>query len=97
MYFPILVFVYLRYAEHFVMVYVISTGAHFLPYAWFYNTKSFAVMAVLISIGALWLGLILPVQRIYLIPLFLSALLVVLAVWIGLDYRAKKKWVGAHP
>ncbi len=96
-YFPILVFVYLRYTEHFVMVYVIITGAHFLPYAWFYNTKSFAVMAVVISVGAMWLGLILPIGNIYLIPLFLSASLCVLAVWIGLDYQAKKKSIEAHP
>ncbi|WP_020601454.1 DUF7010 family protein [Spirosoma spitsbergense] len=95
-YFPILVFVYLRHTEHFIMVYVIITGAHFLPYAWFYNTKSFAVMSVLISVGAMWLGLILPVQNVYLIPLFLSASLCVLAIWIGLDYQAKKKLVKAY-
>jgi hypothetical protein len=95
-YFPILIFVYLRYTEHFIMVYVIITGAHFLPYAWFYNTKSFAVMSVVISVGAMWLGLILPVQNVYLIPLFLSASLLVLAVWIGLDYQAKKKSLQAN-
>ena len=78
------------------MVYVIITGAHFLPYAWFYNTKSFAVMSVLISVGAMCLGLILPAQNLYLIPLFLSASLVVLAVWTGLDYQTKKKSVEAN-
>ncbi len=90
-YFPILFFVYFKHTEHFLMVYVIITGAHFLPYAWFYNTRSFAVMAVLISVGAMWLGLVLPVQQIYLIPLFMSGALLILAAWITLDYRAKEK------
>ena len=92
-YFPILFFVYLRHPEQFIMVYVIITGAHFLPYAWFYNTRSFAVMAVLISVGAMWLGLKLPVQNLYLIPLFLSGSLLILAIWTGLDYQTKKKLV----
>jgi hypothetical protein len=89
-YFPILVFVYLRHPEYFIMVYVIITGAHFLPYAWFYNTKSYVVMAVLISVGTMWLGLRLPVEDLYLIPLFMSASLVVLGIWLLIDYRIKK-------
>ena len=90
-YFPILIFVYLKHPEHFIMVYVIITGAHFLPYAWFYNTKSFAVMSVFISLGTMWLGLTLPEQKLYLIPLFMSGSLLVLAVWLTLDYQIKKK------
>ncbi|MFD2934999.1 DUF7010 family protein [Spirosoma flavum] len=90
-YFPILLVVYLKHTEHFIMVYVIITGAHFLPYAWFYNTKSFVVMSVLISIGAMWLGLILPVQELYLIPLFMSVSLFILAIWLVIDYQIKKK------
>jgi hypothetical protein len=89
-YFPILVFVYLRHPEYFIMVYVIITGAHFLPYAWFYNTRSYVVMAVLISVGTMWLGLRLPVEKLYLIPLFMSASLVVLGIWLLIDYRIKK-------
>ncbi len=95
-YFPILFFVYARHPEYFIMVYVIITGAHFLPYAWFYNTRSFAIMAILISVGAAWLGIVLPVQRLYLIPLFMSVSLLVLAVWLTADYQTKKKLSGAH-
>jgi len=54
------------------MVYVIITGGHFFPYAWFYKTKLYAVFAGIITIGAMTLGLILPLTEIYFIPIFMS-------------------------
>ena len=38
------------------MALAIITGAHFFPYAWFCQTKSFAVMAGVITIGAAYIG-----------------------------------------
>lgn len=89
-YFPILVFVYLKHTDHFIMVYVIITAAHFLPYTWFYNTLSFVVMSITISVGAMWLGMILTPQQTYLIPLFMAVSLLVLAIWLLIDYQKKK-------
>ena len=89
-YFPLLVFVYMRYPQHFVMAYGITTGAHFFPYAWFYRAPAFAILAGVISAGCLVLGLCLgPGQR-YLIPAFVAACLVVLAVLLGRAYRQNK-------
>ena len=96
-YFPILVFVFLKAPEQFLMVYVVITGAHFLPYTWFYNTNAFAVIAAVVSIGAVWLQLVLPVESLYMIPLFLSVALLVLGVWLFLDYRAKLRSVSPEP
>ncbi|RYF73288.1 MAG: hypothetical protein EOO39_10685 [Cytophagaceae bacterium] len=89
-YFPILVFMYVRHPDYFIMVYVVITGAHFLPYAWFYDTKAYVIVSVVISVGAMWLGLTLPTEDLYLIPLFMSASLIVLGVWLLIDYRTKK-------
>lgn len=86
-----MVFVYVRHPEYFIMVYVIITGAHFLPYAWFYNTRAYVVMSALVSVGAMWLGLELPVEKLYLIPLLMSASLIALGVWLLIDYRIKKQ------
>lgn len=44
-YFPFLILILLKSPQYFVMTYVIITGAHFSPYAWYYNEKSFAIMA----------------------------------------------------
>lgn len=89
-YFPFLVFILLKSPDYFVMTYVIITGAHFFPYAWFYNEISYAIMAGLIGIGALLLGLRLAPSHMYLIPLFLSVMLMILAVMIYLSYGKKQ-------
>lgn len=86
-YFPLLVFVYMRHPQHFIMAYGIITGAHFFPYAWFYRAPAFAVLAGVISAGCLVLGLRLAPGQLYLIPAFVAACLVVLAVLLGRAYR----------
>ncbi len=78
-YFPFLIFVLIKMPDYFVMVYAIITGAHFFPYAWFFKSVAYAIVAVIISVGAMLLGLLLPQQSFYLIPLFLSASLLILA------------------
>ncbi|MBP9925144.1 MAG: hypothetical protein KBF45_04080 [Cyclobacteriaceae bacterium] len=89
-YFPMLVFVLIMKPEYFVLCYVIITGAHFFPYAWYYNTKAFAVMAGVISIGAMAIALTVQPANLYLIPLFMVGSLLVLAVWLFLDFKQSK-------
>jgi CHASE2 domain-containing sensor protein len=76
--------------DYFAMVYVIITGAHFFPYAWFYKTNLYAIFAGIISFGALILGLILPVEKTYLVPVFMSASLVVLTILLYVDSKKKQ-------
>jgi hypothetical protein len=89
-YFPMLVFVLIMKPEYFVLCYVIITGAHFFPYAWYYNTKAFAVMAGVISIGAMAIALAVQPENLYLIPLFMVGSLFVLAIWLFLDFKQSK-------
>ena len=88
-YFPFLVFALIKMPEYFVMVYVIITGAHFFPYAWFYKTKLYAIFAGLIAVGALVLGLILTVEKMHILPLSMSALLLILSILLYFDSRKK--------
>jgi len=88
-YFPFLVFVLIKFPDYFVMTYVIITGAHFFPYAWFYDELAFAVAAGLISVGALMLGLILGASQMYVIPLSMSGVLLVLAAILFGSYKRK--------
>ena len=90
-YFPFLVFILLKQPDYFVMTYVIITGAHFFPYAWFYNEKGFAIMAGIISISSLLFGLYLPVESMFFIPMFMCVMLIILAVWIFWSYNQKLK------
>jgi len=89
-YFPFLIFSLIKFPDYFVMIYAIITGAHFFPYAWFYKTNLYAIFAGLISIGAMTLGLILPIEKMYLIPIMMSASLIILTILLFFDSRKKK-------
>jgi hypothetical protein len=89
-YFPILIFSLIKIPDYFAMVYVIITGGHFFPYAWFYKTKLYAVFAGIITVGAMTLGLILPITDFYLIPVFMSISLAVLTTLLFFDSKKKK-------
>lgn len=91
LYFPFLILVLLKMPEYFLMTYIIITGAHFFPYAWFYNEKAYAIFAVLISAGALIIGLNLPASMAYLTGVFMSVMLLLLSAWIYLSYMRKKE------
>ncbi|QIX62828.1 hypothetical protein FY528_08180 [Hymenobacter lutimineralis] len=84
-YFPFLIFIFSKYPAYFIMTYGIITGAHFFPYAWFYNTRAYAVLAGVISVGCLVIGLRTAGPTLYLVPAFVAAMLLVLA---GLLYWA---------
>ncbi len=88
-YFPFLIFALLKMPEYFVMVYVIITGAHFFPYAWYYKISLYAVFAGIISFGALLLGLLVPGDKIYYIPLFMSANLIVLSILLYANVKKR--------
>lgn len=90
-YFPILLFVFSRYPQHFIMVYGIITGAHFFPYAWFYNARPYALMAGIIAVGCAVLGLrINSPTSLYLIPGFIVVALLTLAGLLFVSYRQNR-------
>jgi hypothetical protein len=89
-YFTFLVFSLIKFPDYFVMVYAIITGGHFFLFGWFYKTNLYAVFAGIISIGAMTLGLILPMTEVYFIPIFMSVSLVVLSILLFFDSKRKK-------
>jgi hypothetical protein len=86
-YFPFLIFIYIKQPQYFIMTYGIITGAHFFPYAWFYNVKAYAVMAGVIAFGCMFIGLNVTDQNLYLIPLFIAVSLIMLSIIISISYR----------
>lgn len=89
-YFTFLVFSLIKFPDYFVMVYAIITGGHFFLFAWFYKTNLYIVFAGIISVGAMTLGLILPMTEIYFIPIFMSVTLIVLTILLFFDSKKKK-------
>lgn len=91
-YFPMLVFVLIKSPEYFVMTYVVITGAHFFPYAWYYRTNVYAVAAAVISIGAMAIALSIESEsQLFYLPAFMVACLVVTAVFIYRDYKKSQR------
>lgn len=90
-YFPILIFVLIKYPDNFIMVYAIITGAHLFPYTWFYDENGYAITAILISVGALIIALVSTLNVIWLIPLFTSMVLFILAIWISIKSKKIKE------
>ncbi len=54
-YFPFLVAILLTEPQYFIMTYAIITGAHFFPYAWYYKSLAFAIMAGALAVLAVLL------------------------------------------
>lgn len=91
-YFPMLVFVLIKSPEYFVMTYVVITGAHFFPYAWYYRTYVYAVAAAVISIGAMAIALSIESEsQLFYLPAFMMGCLVVTAVFIYRDYKKSQR------
>ncbi len=86
-YFPILVLVIKLIPDYFVPVYIIITGAHFFPYAWFYKQPMFAIMAGVISGGALILSLTAVPSSSILAPLAMVIALCVFTVFLFLSNK----------
>lgn len=95
-YFPFLVFMLLTDPQFFIMTYAIITGAHFFPYAWYYKSMPFAIMAGAISVGALLMGLALPADQMYVLPLAMSGALAVLGVMLMVSWKANVRELAAN-
>ena len=90
LYFPFLIFIYSRQPTYFLMTYGIITGAHFFPYAWFYNTKAYAVMAAVIALGCLVIGVRTAATAPTWVAVFMAGTLLLLSTWLIISYRQQK-------
>lgn len=86
-YFPFVFIFFAQYPEQFVMAFAIITGAHFFPYAWFYQTKAYAIMAGVISLTSALIGTQVSQNPSFLIASFMTASLWLLSIWIFMDYK----------
>ncbi len=92
-YFPLLIFVLLNTPEHFIMAYAVITGAHFFPYAWFYDEMGYAIWAVLISAGCFLLSLFVTAEQMWIVPLFTAVMLFLLVIKISLGVKLLRERV----
>ena len=92
-YFPFLVLVLIKLPDYFVMTYAIITGAHLFPYAWLYDDNSYAITAGLITASCLIIGLNIPKDIMFYIPLITSFILMAMFIVLCLSRPlSNKKW-----
>ena len=90
-YFPILAIILLQEPRLFLVCYVIITGAHLFPYAWFYDEKPYAIFAGIIAVGGMLLNLFLAATEQYLIAVFMGISLGLLSITIFRSYQHKSR------
>src|SRR5690606_12807056 len=88
-YFPILIFILIKFPDYFIMTYAIITGAHLLPYAWFYDELGYAVTAIILSVGSLLISMNIEPQTMWAVPLFTSIAFFLFAVWLFMKSKSK--------
>lgn len=84
LYLLIAMWVYPTVPEKMVMVIAMIFGAHLLPYGWLYRSRAYTMMSVLISIGALILGILST-------PAVIAAVMVgveiVFSIWLATELK----------
>ena len=84
LYLLIAMWVYSAVPEKMLMVFSMIFGAHFLPYGWLYESKSYYVMAVAIPFLSLGLGLYFP-------PFVLAAVMIGVEILFSVLLRLEVK------
>ena len=88
LYLLIAMWVYAAVPEKMLMVFSMIFGAHFLPYGWLYDSRSYFVMAVAIPFLSLGLGLYFP-------PFVLAAAMIgveiLFSILLWLEVKAMEK------
>ena len=77
LYLLIAMWVYAAIPDKMVMVIAIIFGAHLLPFGWLYDSKAYYIMSVVVSLGALIIGLIYP-------PVVLACTMIVVEILFSL-------------
>src|SRR5690625_1734854 len=89
-YFPIIFWAFIKSPSEMVVFFAIITGAHLLPYGWFYNARAYYFVAHVTALLNFLLSLQTSIS-LWFIPLVMTALLVILNICLYVDYKSKKR------
>lgn len=88
-YFPIIFWAFIQSPEQMVVFFAIIIGAHFFLYGWLYDAKAYYIMSPIISVGIMSLGWAIEPDSLWVIPLTMVIFLLILVIFLMLDYRKK--------
>ncbi|WP_208589575.1 DUF7010 family protein [Gracilibacillus suaedae] len=91
MYFPIIFWAFMQSPKDMIIFFAIVTGAHFFPYGWFYEAKSYYIFAPIISVSIMIAGWKMEESQLWIIPLMMIMFLFILSLLLYGDYKSKVK------
>lgn len=92
-YLVIVCWVYSAMPEQMIMVLAMVFGGHLLPFAWLYESKAYAISAVVVTLGGLIIGCIFPAWVVAAVMLVYECLF---TLWLFLENRSSEKREAEH-
>ena len=74
--------------EAMLMLYAMVFGAHLLPFSWIYDTRSYAAVSIIETIGALIITLVWGSR---ITAAFMIIMQIIISTWLYLDIRKADK------
>lgn len=69
----------------------VISGAHLLPYAWLYRSKTYIFSSIVIAIGSAIIGIRFDSQTYIFIPIFQTVLFLITSFFLGLELKNLRK------
>jgi hypothetical protein len=87
-YLPVFMAVYQFKPELLPLTIGLLGGAHFLPYAWLYNSRAYMFTAFAMGVAAFVLGGLFMSSALRLVPIALALIYIIATVWLLAENRA---------
>ena len=88
-YLPLVIWAFLQMPEKMIAMFAVITGAHLFPYGWFYRARGYYVMAFVIAISMMMMGWVVSPVQLWIIPIVMAFFLIILILWLWVDYKKK--------
>jgi|LSQX01.1.fsa_nt_gb hypothetical protein len=88
LYFPIIMWMFPNAPKGFIMALAIITGAHFFPFSWLYNSKSYLIMSIIIPVVISVVGWSAEPSQLVRVPAAMLVLIFIFGIWLGFEVKS---------
>lgn len=88
-YYPIVIWAFIKKPEEMVLLYALIVAAHLFPYGWLYDNRVFTILSPIMVFTVVILGWFVNVSMLWCIPLAMVLFLIILNVLVYRGYNRK--------
>lgn len=88
-YYPIVIWAFIRKPEEMVLLYAFIVSAHLFPYGWLYDNKVFTILSPIMVFTVIILGWFVSISMLWCIPLAMVVFLIILNIFVYREYTKK--------